>query len=74
MDARRFLTIHGILRSLSLARSILNSLVPNAPLLARLPLLTSIARVLEEVEANGENRKVGETILYYLIFMNRLQF
>ena len=42
----------------------INYLVPNAPLVAHLPLRTLIARVLEEIEINDENSKVGATILH----------
>ena len=43
-----------------------NPLVPNAPLMARVPLWTSIAIVLKERKINGECLKVGRPIKHHL--------
>ena len=46
-----------------------NPLVSTAPLVAHFPHLSSIARVIDEIETNGKNPKIGPRILHQHIFM-----
>ena len=52
----------------------INPLVPTAPLVARLALWTTIARVVYEIEINGQSSKVGARILHNLLSIQHFQF